>query len=523
MSRKPLKNNQRQAKRKVVNIACPTGGLNLRDNIANMSPNDAVIMDNFIPQETYIEQRRGFTEVYKIEDNKPGESIISYEVAAKHEILFSAAGKIYKFSLNAQSPTFLKGDFFGNNWVSVLYKQNLFLVNGQDKPQIYDGTEIKDAAFTVPAGQTLDLRALYLTTLFKNRLFFAEKDSLNVWYAKEAGNIAGDLLKLDLNQIASKGGKVAAIANWTQQGGQGQDNLFIVITTQGECFVYDGNDPSSIDAWALRGIYQIPRVVGINNNTTLAGNVIIITESGYYPLSKVLSDAFANKTVAFSDKINGEFKNLRPSFDLPNWQINYISSQDLMIVNVPLPAQESIQHVMNCTTGSWCRFTGINMNCFTQLGNEIYFCGSDIDENKEEYNGIFKLLDGESDNGKPIQSYCQSAFCDFGFGQLKRWELLKIVYMCKTKLNYQISFGIDYKLPNLAEIFNNQIDDSKWDVSQWDVSPWAQEDDVFENTTILHGVPGLKGSIGLKLANSTVLNATFKWLTSTISFETESE
>jgi hypothetical protein len=41
-------------------MPAPTGGLNYRDPISNMSPNDALVLDNFIPTQTGVQLRKGW-------------------------------------------------------------------------------------------------------------------------------------------------------------------------------------------------------------------------------------------------------------------------------------------------------------------------------------------------------------------------------------------------------------------------------------------------------------------------------
>jgi hypothetical protein len=513
MIRQPIRTNTRERKQVAIALPCPVGGLNVRDNVAAMPISDAIEMDNFIPYETYVEQRAGYKKLFNTENI--GVSLIAYNNAKNPGLIYGGGGALYKFNpLTTQEPDILKGGFIGNNWQGVLYKQRLFLVNGQDLPQVYDGETVEELGIYVSSGQPLNLQDLYLTTIFKNRLFFAQDNSLSIWYMKEAGNIAGEILELDLNELSRRGGKIAAIANWTQQGGQGQDNLLVVITSEGECFVYDGSDPSDIDAWTLRGIYNMPRVVGINNNTQLAGNVIVITENGYYPLSNVLSQAFASTAVAFSDKINGEFLKLNNSFAYKDWQIEYFSSKDLMIINVPITPSKSIQHVMNCRTGAWCRFSAINIKAMAQLNNNIYFCG--YDNTPAANPAVFKLFEGSTDDGKPIECHCRQAFTDFGYKGLKRWNTLQIALLSKAKISFQMSFGIDYGAPTVFNVKNEVHDQSLWDEAIWDVSKWESAEDVYTNRIILSGVPGIKGSIGVKVYNDSVV---FKWLESFITFE----
>ena len=45
-----------------VNLPAPTGGWNARDVLSEMAPNDAVILENWFPSTTSVNQRYGYSE-----------------------------------------------------------------------------------------------------------------------------------------------------------------------------------------------------------------------------------------------------------------------------------------------------------------------------------------------------------------------------------------------------------------------------------------------------------------------------
>lgn len=51
----------RQQTAQVASLPAPIGGLNARDAIANMDPNDAVVIDNFFVQPSWVETRNGYS------------------------------------------------------------------------------------------------------------------------------------------------------------------------------------------------------------------------------------------------------------------------------------------------------------------------------------------------------------------------------------------------------------------------------------------------------------------------------
>ncbi len=46
---------------KSASLPPPVGGLNARDSIANMEPEDALLLDNWFPRTTDVAVRKGYT------------------------------------------------------------------------------------------------------------------------------------------------------------------------------------------------------------------------------------------------------------------------------------------------------------------------------------------------------------------------------------------------------------------------------------------------------------------------------
>ena len=92
--------------------------------------------------------------------------------------------------------------------------------------------------------------------LFKNRLYFTEKDTLKVWYLP-VNSISGAASALDFGGIARSGGYLQGMATWTIDAGQGADDYAVFITNMGEVIVYNGTDPDNANTWALKGVWQL--------------------------------------------------------------------------------------------------------------------------------------------------------------------------------------------------------------------------------------------------------------------------
>jgi len=92
--------------------------------------------------------------------------------------------------------------------------------------------------------------------LFKNRLYFTQKDTLNCWYL-DPDSIGGVAKPLRFGGIARNAGYLQAMGTWTLDAGQGADDYAVFITSMGEIIVYNGTDPDNADTWALKGVWQI--------------------------------------------------------------------------------------------------------------------------------------------------------------------------------------------------------------------------------------------------------------------------
>jgi len=486
----------------------------MRDSLAQMPITDAIIMDNFIPRETSVELRKGYTQLFD-SNGKIINSVMAFNTGTQKNLICAQqcgeSATLIKIDPNdPANPDTLKENLFGSWFQHTQYKQKLFMVNGQDAPLTYDGETVGDNPFTYEptGGESFDFQDLFLITQYKNRLFFGEKNTLRIFYTREAGNVAGPLDSFDLAQYAKNGGSTAAINNWTQTGATGQANQLVIVTTEGETFVFEGDDPGNAANWALRGVYLIPRVLGVRNTEKLAGNIIVLTKEGYFPLSAVLSSQYANNSVAFSDKVIGAVRALASQFESKGWQIKYVNSQELLIINAPLNNQESNQHVMNTRTGAWCRFTGINMNCLEILDDGIYFSG--INGN------LYKLFDGNNDNGTDIKGYVQQAYNNFGVGDIKAWKLIKFAISAALKVDLQLVFGVDYNEPKTVFVSPFEVDGALWDEATWDESSWSREDRSKLMQIAIMAYPGYYGSIGIKV--NTQKNE-IRWLSSLLTVE----
>lgn len=496
-------------------IPAPIGGLNRRDTHNSMDQTDALQMDNYIPLENKIALRKGYITYYRNE--KSFLTLTVYKKEDKQILLGISSGRAYNLSSSSNVRMYDNIIFNDSHCQTVQYKDRLYFMNGVDVPQVFYINDNNEEVFTDWGFSNSDLDASKIISgcVSKQFLWGVEKGSLKAWYSAVAGNISGNLNCFDLSGIARFGGHLINICNWTVDGGQGIDDLTVFITSEGEVLVYSGSNPNSADNWSLKGSYKISSPLGYRCVLQYQGDVIIITEDGYLPLSKVLPlNAAGASTYAFSDKIRGlilERSSLHK--DKFGWQGLIYTHGGYALFNVPL-SQGYEQHVINLTSGAWCRFTGIKSHCWVIYNDKIYF-GSDY--------GVCQFDRGYSDNGYPITGEIRQAYNNLGYEGLKKIQLLNPRMASSGRYSLVIYLDTDYNHYDQNTAENLGFDGvTKWNQSKWsqnisqNQTKWQTSQGTIRSVWIANSATGYKASIVFKTCTRGIL---IEWFDTGVRYE----
>ena len=506
---------QKRNKSLTYTLPAPVKGLNKRDSIADMECAYAIVMDNYIPYEDKVALRKGYVLHAPFADKV--ETLASYKYGENSALLAISGHKIYNVS--SKNNVFAYPDVFLSDTAcqTVQYKNYLYIMNGTDIPKVYyvDNQGIEHMTDWGFEADNLNAAAIVSGCVSKQRLWFIEKGTLRVWYAENAGNISGTLQCFDLSQVCRFGGQLAAVANWTRDGGQGIDDLTVFITTEGEALIYSGSNVNDADDWKLRGSYKIGRPIGYNCCLPYQGDVVIITQDGYIPLSGALFADKANYApISFSDTIRDlVIKRTKMYASKRGWQAVIYSSGGYALFNVPLHKGYE-QHVINVNTGAWCRFTDINSLCWGEFEKRLYF-GSD--------DGVYLFDEGYDDNGEPIIGEVAQAYCDLGTPNLKKVQLINP--RTKSLYKYTLIIYTDADMQNGRSEYCENIgngggvkwNEAKWSSENYSVSKWENSgQDDMHSQWICNSVTGYK--IGLVFKTSTSGNH-IEWFETVVRYE----
>lgn len=472
MTRRALRPAGRGLRAATASLTAPVLGWNTRENMVSMDARFARVLDNLLVDGGRIGTRKGYARA--AEAQFLPRTLAAYDWGGQKKLLAAGGGKIWEVDFAAKTCVSAGEGFLSDKWNTVFYKGYLYFLNGQDHVQVYHDGALAAAEFTgATEGADLDAARLCAGALHRNRLFFIEKESLAFWYTQNAGNVKGPLVKFDLAQLSKYGGELRAAIGWTYSVSSGaQESQLIFITSEGEAFVYAGDNPGEAAAWALRGTYKIPRPVGARCVCAVGGDVFYLGEDGYYLLSQLLSAPAAQRTAAFSDAINPTVLELKNSFKNDGWTMQPYQSAGLLIINVPRTGADTEQHVLNLQSGAWCRFTGMRAMDWAELDGKLYFCGP---AGGGPAGGVYQALTGRNDDGKSIDWRFMGAYSSLGVPYAKAIKEIQLYFQGQKELRFNVSASVDFKRESVVYTASPAALGSSWDASDWDVTPWAAE------------------------------------------------
>ena len=331
--------------------------------------------------------------------------------------------------------------------------------------------------------------------LFKNRLYFTQKNTLSCWYLP-VDSIGGAASPLYFGSIARNGGYLQAMGTWTIDAGQGADDYAVFVTNLGEVIVYNGTDPSSILTWALKGVWQLGQTFNRKCFFKWGGDLLLLTQDGLVPLASALQSSRLDPRVNLTDKIYFPISQAATNFYANfGWQINYFASENMLILNIPTNDGME-QYVMHTITKAWARFTNIEAYCWESSGDNTMHFGGD------GYVGNFYV--DTADDGNNITAAVQQAYSYFDSpGQQKRFTMVRPILQSQGGVPAVLcGLSVDFQpIDNLGAVsFNPSTQTgSTWDTAKWDENIWSGG---LITTRIWQGVTGIgfAGSINLTAA-----------------------
>lgn len=355
-----------QNKTQLFSQAPPVGGWNTRDDIADMSPQDAPYLENWFPDTTAVRVRNGCRHYASVSVSANFETLIEFNSPEASAMIIGSNGAIA--ARNDITNTILAQNFVHDEWQGVNFNGQMVLVNGVDLPQ---NIQANNGSF-ICAPQIFsginDPRNFVDAHVFKSRVFYVAKDSADFYYT-ETDAIGGTVTRFPLSRVARRGGYLVTIRSWTVDGGDGPDDIAVFIMSTGEVIAYQGTDPGRSGQWGIIGRYQMPEIIGRRCVAQSAGKIYAFTKSDLV----ILPDVFQDLTPKPS-KLTGAISAAWEKYQtLRGWQFTVFQSGGIALLNVPTGATTSEQFAINLKTSAATKYTGWNTFCFGIWDNRLFF------------------------------------------------------------------------------------------------------------------------------------------------------
>lgn len=472
-----------------ASIPAPVGGWDAISPLANMKPDRAVQLDNWFPQTGWVELRKGFVRFSNTGTGQPVETVAAYQGASTDALFAVSDGTIFNVTAVPATAdvTGLDNSRFQYCNFATTGGNFLYMVNGADVPQYYDGSAWATATIT---GE--DSTGFITVTPHKNRLWFSQNNSTDAAYL-DTDSVQGAASAFPVGGNWSLGGYLMQIASWSLDAGDGPDDYIAFISSRGQVSVYKGIDPDT--DFTLVGTYLMGPPIGRRCTTRVGADIAIICLDGVVPLSKALIfDRAAVAQVTLTQNIlrvmNQSARDYQNNF---GWQLISYPRGTRAILNVPVE-ENGLQHqyVMNTLSGAWCRFIGMNGSCWEIYQDRPFFGGND--------GRVYEADTSGSDYGETLTADFMTAFNYYGKrGNQKRWMNCRPQLTTDQQVTPGIAFNVDFQTNAVISTSATPASQqSLWDVALWDSSVWGGQVVTESQWTSVTGL-GYCASIRMKV------------------------
>jgi hypothetical protein len=486
-----------------ITVPAPYGGLNLRDDITALKPNEARVLENFAPTSGQVAIRPGYTAHGTGVGTGQVETLAAFMGLTADDLLAAGGGKIFDATAAGAGAELATG-FTVNRWQTTLYNDRLFFVNGTDAPQVYNGSTVAGIVWT---GSGLTNTNLVNIALVRNRLWFCENNKADVWYGG-IGQItaASDLVKFQLSQIA-EGGTCTAIGSWSRDAGDGADDMTVFVMSTGEIIIYQG-DPST--SFALIGKYKGAPPIGRQCLFKVGGELLIITRLGLLPVSAAIGG------VALDLARIDPWGKIAPGLvqDATQFGSNVgwwgCLHEGVVYVNVPQGVGSlSKQWVMNTRNGAWTTYRRWNACSMVSFGNDLYFGAL--------AGGLVRKVGGSQDIDQSITALSRGAFVTpTNTFQSNLFTSIRPKLESSGTATGALGVDTDFILRSAQNLYVDLADSSN--LTEWGDdwgSPWSDET---SSDPIWFGCEGSGRSVSVRF-RAEVNAGTFNWFATDLLFK----
>jgi|GEM_PF-479629 len=322
------------------------------------------------------------------------------------------------------------------------FQDNEAITDGNGGAATANGAEVlvsPGTGITFPAGSTLTTADLSYAWIYKNRIWFLQKDSLSAWYLP-VDQIGGELTEFPLGGVLGKGGHLVFGATWSQDVGDGLNALCAFVSSEGEAAVYQGSNPSEANDWGIVGVYQTGKPMGPKAHVQIGGDIAMASDIAFVPLSEALRREYSQLGAnSLSAPIEAMWPEEVERRGAEPWHCELWTARQMVVVGLPTVNNEQPSMlVMNSRTGKWARFTNWGSTCL-HVFNDRLFIGDTAGR-------VFEANVAGLDDGKPYTATYLPSFDQMEKPGLKTVHMVRAVLRAPFPVDEQMSTHMDYTI-----------------------------------------------------------------------------
>lgn len=500
---------------KPVPLPAPNKGINAVDGLAQMAPDEAIVMINMVPSSYGTRVRTGYREFATSIGTSGGiRTVLPFtgSVVANNRLFATADDGIYNISaggaIGAADITFpvVNTTSGYGQWTNYTTTAGHFDLYCDETNGYYVYTEAGAWAKVAMGGganqvSNVDPALFVSVIIFKNRAWFVERNSSRSWYLA-AGSIFGAATVFDWGNKFKHGGTLVNLAVWTVDGGEGVDDYLVAISSSGDVIVFKGSDPATATDWFQHGQWFIGappagrRIAG-----SFGGDVYILSIYGLLPLSRLISGALIQQDDVYLTKKIAPLVQDQMNFSQASlgWEIKSIPSEQLLLLSAPKRIGfDYLQFVQSTNTTGWSEYEDVPYFTGDTWLTKFYI-GHGEEQIVYTYEGDLDNVDLSDTNGIQIEWTLIMTFQEFGEpGRYHIGQFIRPVFLAEAPPSFVVEMRYDYDLGPMSGAPSAALPAGAfWDSAIWDMSLWGGDFAVIDT---------LRGGSGIGRAMAVAMN-----------------
>lgn len=355
------------------------------------------------------------------------------------------------------------------------------------------------AAFEI---NNIDPADIVFVAYFKNRCWFAVRDSPVLWYLG-LGAVGGDAASFSQINKFGHGGSVRGFWSWTRDGGIGIDDHLVVVSDGGDVVIWKGTDPSDPDKFGLAGVWFVGQVpTGRQLATNYGGDLLLLSRMGPVTLSKLVNGepSAQYETAPVANLFN---RLSTTDFAYKGWSVRLHPEDNTLIVTVPSSGEDAntTQLAMSLVTKGWSTYTELPIYCCEPWQGKLYYGTLDgkVGVNTGYVDGV--ALADPSDY-TAISWSVLTRFDNLANGRQKRVQMIRTALLSDGgPVPFAVKAVYDYDLSQVLVPSSGVAGGDTWDNGLWDTARWAGE---YTTTQAVRGGNGVGVAFAVLCAGTAI-------------------